>query len=223
MNRLLWVVFGLYLSVAAVGALLLARQLPRWLARENTTALMVISLFGGLHFAATAAAQGLYTGAALLLGPFALFVTGIADTLLRTTVLVTLLTLLPRAGVVALAHMVSWLLRATLFGQLDAVGFVQLVVSIGLLEALLWATGLTRHRAWLDQSINWRWARLALAFGTATGLASVLSLASAMVVYRLYYTGAYLAALVLLPGVIYPSLACGPATRFAHRLRAVQP
>lgn len=207
--------FGAGLLSAMGGWLLVAVRFRSWVGgatRELTT----VAVFGALSFVAGTASQVVGLGLASVLGPFAPFVMGLVDDAVRISLLATLLVLVPRSGVLALAILIGWLMRALALGAVHPVDAVYLGASILWLESGVAVAGLTRGA---PMSVVRLFVGLALPNAVLTGLA----LAVSMVLYRLFYADLYVLALVLGPGLLYPAVGCWFAVPFAASLRRVAP
>jgi hypothetical protein len=201
-------------ALGAVGAVVLwrtARDLPRRRADD----LALTALFASLSFVAGTVAQVIGLGFAAGLGPWGVLLTALVDDALQTAILFTLLTLRPHRGTAALATWIGWTLRAIVLGTLGPAELLILTSRVALLEGALWATGVTRGRLTP--------ARLTAALVAVQLVATATGLAQAAVFYRLSWSPAYVAALLLLPGLIYPWLAARLAAPIAASLREVAP
>ncbi len=215
--------FVVLLLASAIGWTTMATQGPRWLRSARTPELLVVGLFGSLTFVVATAAQLLGMGVAAVLGPFAPFLTGLVDDAFRTVLLATLVALYPRPGIVSLAAIVGWLLRGLALGSFHPLDLLYLGCVVTWLEGWLWFSGLTRSARWLDEGRLRRWFRLTVGFGGAQVCASATGLVASVVLYRLYYAGWYVVALLALPGFVYIALACVLAVPFAESMRRVRP
>lgn len=220
-----WVsgLFGLHLLAAALGWLLILRGLPRWLRRARTAELTTVAVFATLTFVVAAAAAVITSAAGALLGPFQTFFTNLLDDALQYALLATLVALLPRPGVVAMAVLVAFLMRGIALGGFDPASVALLPGRIFWLEVCLWLAGITRSSRWLDEGRARRWLRLGAGFATASACSAAGALVTQMALYRLHYAGWYLVAVVLGPGFLYVWAACGLATGFSESLREVEP
>jgi hypothetical protein len=211
--------FLVSLVAAAVGLLGTLRRVGPWLRASPTSDLTTIALFASVQFVLGLASQLFATVATTLICPFAPLITCLADDALRAAITATLVTLLPRPGVVTTSLVVGYLLRVLALGSFTPVDAIWLGASITWLEGSLWLAGITRSPAWRDQGRAARWARLSLGIG----LASVLSAASAFAVhvllYRLFYATWFVAMVLALPSFAYIVLACAIAVPFAESLR----
>ncbi len=209
--------FALALLGGAAGLLLLGLRLRSWLAASRTVDLVTVAVFATLSFLVSGASTLVAAAVAAVLGPFAIFVTNLLDDALRYALLATLVVLLPRPGVAALSVILVWLMRGVALGAFTPIDAVTVGAQVFWLEAALWAFGVTR-----GEPRPPRWLPLAGAFGLASALTTVTGLAVAMVLYRLYYAGWYVAAVLAGPGLIYVWIACALAVGFAASLRRVE-
>jgi hypothetical protein len=204
--------FGLGVLSAVGGWILVAVRFRSWVAGP-TRQLTTIAVFGTLSFVLGAVSQVVGLGLGTVLGPFAPFVLGLVDDVVRMALLAALLTLVPRAGTLSLALLLGWLMRAVVLGAAHPVDAVYLGASVLWLEAGVWATGLSRGR--LDV------LRLIVGLALPNAVLTALALAVSAVVYRLFYADLYLVALVVGPGLLYPAVGCVLAVPFARSLREV--
>lgn len=214
--------FAAVLLSMFAGLVLLALRLRPWLRATSTSELVTIALFANLMFFFSAASHLVGLGAATVLGPFSSLVTGLLDDAFRFALLATLVTLLPRPGVVTLAILVHYLMRALALGGFQVTDPVLLASAVLWLEGGLWLCGITRSGAWRDESALRRFARMATAFGVASVVSVAVGLVVAAVLYRLYFAGWYVALLLVVPGLLYTVVACWLATGFAASLRRVE-
>jgi len=215
---------GLTLVAATAGVgWLFSGRLRRWLAAARTSELTTIALFGALSFAVSAVSQLVSMVLSALLGPFSIFALGIVDDALRTALWATLITLLPRPGVMSVSLVVGYLLRLLALGSMGPVDLLFLGSGMAWNEGCLWVAGLTRGGAWREEPRLRRALRLGLGFGVASALGTASNLALGASFYRLFYAWWYALALIALPGFLYSAAAAGLATRFADGLRRVEP
>lgn len=219
-----WVALGFALALIAaclgVGSALVG--LPRWLRTWSTGDLTTIAVFATLGFVVTAATALLSSGVAALLGPFSMLVTGLVSDCLRSALLATLVVLLPRRGTATVFLLIGWLMQGVALGAFSPTDFVFVGSRIFWLEGFLWLAGLTRGTAWRDGSALGRFLRLSCGFAGASLLSMAGSIASQIVLFRLYYAAWFVALMLALPGFTYDVLACLLATSFAASLRKVQ-
>ena len=219
-----WVSVGFLLALlgAVGGTGLVLRGVRRWIGDARTADLTTIAVFATLAFIVGTAAAVVAGVAGAVLGPFQTFVTNLLDDALRYALLATLVTLLPRPGVAALSLLITWLMRGVVLGGFSPVDVLFVGGQIFWLESCLWIAGLTRGDGGVDATRVRRWLRLGTGFATASLLTALSGLALSMVLYRLYYAGWYVAALLALPGFLYVWIACWWAAGFAGSLRAVE-
>ena len=213
--------FGLSLLAGFLGSGLIVLRLRAWLTGFRTADLVTIAVFATLAFLVSGASAVVSAAVGSLLGPFQIFVTNLADDVLRYALLATLVTLLPRPGVAGLTVLLTWLMRGVALGAFSPVDLVYVGSSVLWLEGGLWAVGVTRGAAWVDGAPLLRWLRLGAAFGLASVLTSMTGLVVAMVLYRLFYADWYVVAVLAGPGFLYVWIACWLGTGFASSLRRV--
>ena len=219
-----WSTAGLVLASMAslLGWLWLGLRLRERIRALATSQLVTIGLFGALTWVAGAVLQVVGLGVSTLLGPFAPLLTGIPDDALRACLLGTLLTLIPRRGVAALATCVGFTMRGLTTGAFHPVDLLYLGSTVFWLESWLWASGVTRGEAWREQSGRWVWARLAMALGGSNVCGMATGLVVSVAFYRLYYADWYVALMLALPGFAYVVVGCALAVPFARSLRRVE-
>ena len=208
-------------GVSLAGAGLLTLRLRRWLARP-TSELVTVALFASLMFVVGAASQLVGLGISAILGPFSGLFTALIDDALRYALLATLIGLLPRPGVAALATLIVFLLRGMALGSLDPVGVVYVLARVAWLEGALWACGLTRGTSWLDRPRATRLLVVTLGFSLAAVCSAATGLVLHVVLYRLFLAPWYVAMILLGPNLLYVALACWLATGFGDALRRVE-
>lgn len=214
--------FGAALLATASGYALLAVRGRRWLDRR-TSELVTIALLASLTFVVGAAFQVLGTGLATVLGPFAPLVTGLPDHAFRACLLGTLVTLVPRPGVLAIATGVGFAMRGLALGSFHPVDLMYVGSAVFWLETWSWAAGITRVIGWVDEPRARRWVRLGLGLGLANVCATATALVLSVVLYRLYFAAWYVALILAVPGFLYVLVGCWIALDFAAALRRVEP
>lgn len=215
-----WVAAGFGLSVLGSvfgGAVMLVHG-RRFLAASRTVELATVGSFCAATFVVATASQVAAMGVGALLGPFTPLVFGLFDDTFRTVLLAGLVALVPRPGVVALATAVGWTLRGLVLGSLHPLDLLYLGSATFWLEGCLWLAGVSTGH-WLTVGPRSQWFRLGFGFGVGQLLTAALGLATSAVLYRLYWSPAYAAAMIGLPGFLYVLLAVEPARRFALALR----
>ena len=215
---------GLIAAVLAalLGTGLLAVRGRRWLTERATSELMTIALFGAMTFLISVAGRLLGSGVSALLGPFSSFLTGMVDDALRYALFATLLVLIPRRGVGALAVLVGWLLNGLALGSFSVTDILFVGGRIFWLESLLWLSGITRDSGWLHEGPLKRWLRLSVAFGLSSALTNATGLVLHVTLYRLFLADWYVAGIVGGPGFLYIVVACALAVPFSDSLRRIQ-
>jgi hypothetical protein len=209
--------------LAALGGLAwTARRLRAWLDGAATSELMTIALFGAALFVVGTASDVLSLGVAVALGPFGSLLTGLVQDVGRTALLATLLVLLPRPGILALALWTGWVGRCLTTGGFSVVDVIYTGATVVWMEGGAWLAGLTRGGGWREESTaRQRW-RMVLAFGGSGALTTLSGLWLHVILYRLYFADWYLAMQALIPGALYAGVACWLAQPFAASLRRVE-
>ncbi|MBN2797762.1 MAG: hypothetical protein JXX28_01325 [Deltaproteobacteria bacterium] len=219
-----WLAGGLAVTLlgAALGLAWLGLGLRRWLRERSTSELMTVALFGTLAAVLTATSRLLLSGVGAALGPFSPLVVGLLDDVLRTALVATLLSLLPRRGVAALGVLVGWLVQLLLLGSFLPTDLIFVGARVAWLEGGLWLAGITRPTGWRDASPLGRWARLSLGLGVASVLSTGGGLVLHMTLFRLWFAPWYVAMVLLLPGFAYVLVGVALAVPFAESLRRVE-
>jgi hypothetical protein len=190
--------------------------------RVGVEGLVTIGLVAGLHFAVTY--TSMIGGIALrtLLGPLAIFITGIGDEAIPCLLLAVLLTLYPRPGTLMLTNLTSFVLNCVFGGFFGLFTVVFVTVSIVLGESALAlarvTTGpsLAEPRATPTASIV---ARLALGVGLANALPYPAQYGLSMAMYRMHYETWYVIAVTLGPGLAYGAIGAAAGTHLGYKLR----
>jgi hypothetical protein len=214
--------FAASLLVFLGGVALVVTRLRRWLEAAATSELMTIALFGSATFLVGTAADLVAMGIGAVLGPLSSILTGLLSDLGRYTLLATLISLLPRPGTLTLAILTGWILRGFTVGAFAPVDLLYTGTSIAFAELFAWAAGLTRGGAWRDEPLGARWARLSIGFAGASVATILAALWMHIILYRLFFADWYIALQVLVPGLLYTTLACRVAAGFAASLRRVE-
>ncbi len=188
--------------------------------------LATIGLISGLHFAVSYASviAGYAIGA--VLGPFYVFVAGVTDEGVPKLLLAVLVVLLPRPGVVALSMLTVFVLNGLASGQFGLVSVLFVAASIVLNEGLLAMFGITTGTGSARAGINSRAsliARVALAIGLANGAKMYVQYCLFELLYRLEFAAWYVAAVTLVPGLLYGTIGAGLGAALGYRLRRTAP
>jgi hypothetical protein len=153
--------------------------------------------------------------------PVLIFVVGVTDEGLPSLLLAVLVVLLPRPGVAALSMLTVFALNGIVSGQFGLISVLFIAVSIALNESLLAALGVTVRSG--DTYSPWKGgesrARVALAIGIANGAAMFVQYCLFEVLYQLAYDPWYVAAVTLVPGLLYGTIGAGLGAALGYRLR----
>jgi hypothetical protein len=209
------------LALAGCGACLAAGFGHRAAARLSVEQLAAIGLVAGLHFGVSYTAR---VGGALLgvLGPLAVFVSGVADEGLAALLLAVAVTLAPRPGTFALSTLAVFLLNALASGQMGLVDVLFVALSATLGEGALALAGVTTTSAAKRPAVRAPAAlvlRVAVALGLANAATLALQFCLSSVLLRLYFAPWYIVAVALVAGLLYGGLGAAAGTRLGYRLR----
>jgi hypothetical protein len=213
--------FAAALACSLVGWVGLLRGARGFLQRTSTADLVTIAMFTATAFAVGATLQVVGLVFAALLGPFAPFLMGLPDDAFRVVLLATLLTLMPRPGVLAMATAIGFVMRGLVLGSFHPVDLLYVGSVISTHELCLWLSGVTRRPGWREERPGWRWLRLTLGLAVPNAVCSGLGLATTAILYRMWYADWYVAALVGLPGLCYAAIGCWLAVPIASGLRRI--
>lgn len=218
---------SLVVAISLVGSLAAWCLLP-WTGRRvlrgmSVESLTTISLFSGAHFLVAYAARWSGDVLAGLTGPFAVFLAGVGNEGLTSILVAALLVLVPRVGVIALSSLTVFALQAMFTGQLGLVDLLMVTISILVQETLAWLFGITRAgqaaASPRDRATFGYAARMALAIGLGNAIALYAQFCLVTVLYRLFFAAWYIAAVVLLTGLIYGGLGAAAGAVLGVRLR----
>ena len=213
--------FGVAVLTSLGGYLLLWLRGGRWMREMRTTDLVTVALFGSLTYVVATTLQVVGMGISSFLGPFAPFVMGLADDAFRACLLGTLIALLPRPGIAALATLIGFLMRGLTLGAFHPVDLLYVGSAVLWLEGWLWVSGCTRGAGWLSGGRAAQWVRLSVGLGLSNLCATATGLAISVVLYRLFLADWYVALILLLPGFLYVLIGTWLAVDFAAALRQV--
>ncbi len=180
-------------AVMILGIFLFARFHQLIFSRFSTKQLILIALFGTTIFVAVSVPATLFSNLiSALLGPIAFLVTGLMSEMLYYCLLTSLLTLLPKPGVIALVSSVRLLLGGVTLGLFNPMVLVYTVVSVLLLEIGFQITRNGRNVL-----------LLALAFGVCDVLAVYVEFQLSMALYRLFYAEWFILTRLVVDGFTY--------------------
>lgn len=219
-----WVSLGLLGSILAAvsGSTMLLARSRSWLGRARTSELLTIALFSSLSFIVGMVGRLLTMAVSTLLGPFAILVSGLVDDVLRTALLATLLSLLPRPGTLALFVVTTWLLSGLALGSFTPSDLIFVGARVFWLEGLAWLMGLTCGTAWLEQGRFVRFLRLSTVLGGASVMTSAIGMVLSVTLYRLHLAGWYVGLMLALPGFAYVLAGVALSLPFSASLRRLR-
>ena len=210
------------LSIAGL-ALFLARH-RRIFAAFRVSELVLIALFATMTFVLV-----IFPGSLLgpvfsaVAGPFGFLIQGIFFEVLRVLVLVTLLVLVPRVGTVTLVSIVRYLIGGLAFGGFTPVDLFYLGASVILMEAALYAGGVTSKRGLLRRrDIGFAtFVYVALLMGLVNGATQYVTYCLNISFYRLYFADWFIWLSVLVSGFLYAAAGTLPGLKLGLRLRRI--
>jgi hypothetical protein len=203
--------------VAAIAALCIASSVIAWcltpwagrriVKQIGVEGLTTIAVLSGVHFIVAYASRLVGYVLAGVSGPFAVFLAGIGNEGLASLVVAALVVLVPHVGVIALSSLTVFSMQAMFSGQLGFVDLLMVSVSIIVQESFAWLLGVTRGSAISD----WRRdraslgivARVGLAIGLGNAMALYAQFCLVQTLYRLYFAAWYIAAVVVVTGLVY--------------------
>jgi len=188
----------------------------------GTEGLVTIGLVAGLHFVVTYTSMIVGVALRTLLGPMAIFITGIADEGIPCLLLAILLTLYPRPGTLMLTNMASFVLNCVFGGFFGLMTVLYVTVSIVLGEGALALMRVTTGPSLRETRRAPPWTtvtRVALGVGLANALPFPAQYGFSMALYRMHYGTWFIVAVTLFPGLIYGMLGAAVGTSLGYKLR----
>jgi hypothetical protein len=214
---------ALGLALVAWGAAALGGL--RFCDRLGNRALVMLALVAALQLVASY--LGRLVGSVLfgVLGPFSIFISGVADEGLPCLLLAIALVLAPRPGVALVVNLTLWTLMIPLTGLVGVVDAVFVTVSIVVHEALLAAGRVTTGPALRQPRPTPSAAiivRLALAIGCANGTSLALQYGLSQSLFRLQFADWFVLTAAT-AAAVYGALGAAAGTVLGYRLRRVAP
>lgn len=209
------------LGLSLVGWIVIALGFSRIVTGVGNEGLAIIGLFAGLQFVVSFAAAVADTAFYVIAGPLSPFIAGLGDEGARCLLLATLITILPRPGVLMLSSVTVALLNAIVSGNLNM--SVPLFVAVGAMtgEVFLAVLGVTTGNAFQSprQSPSWSIVvRMATAIGVTNGVKLFLQFSLYFLIFRVPYSVVYITA-VAGTGLVYGALGAVLGTFVGYRLR----
>jgi hypothetical protein len=142
---------------------------------------------------------------------------------LRVLVLVTLLVLVPKPGTVTLVSIVRYLIGGLVFGGFTPVDLFYLGTSVVLLEAALYAAGVTRANGLLRRRDVPLRSMIVVVLVMALANAAVQYVTYCLNIsfYRLYFAEWFIWLAVALDGFLYAAVGAVPGLRLGLRLKRI--
>jgi hypothetical protein len=222
-RKMSWASVGatLYAVVITLGVsmFLVARQRTLF-TRFKTRWLILIALFGSAKFLTSVVPRFLFTELFNgLLGPFAVFATGIFSQI-SCLLVMALVVLIPLPGVVTLSMLMSMVLFC-LIGSFNPVVVLFMMVSMTTMEIALYLTGFTRGKYTARPAGGRALVTAGLGMGTAAAFATFVDYNLYMLLYRLYYAKWYILANVLVVGFVYTAVFAPAGVLLGNKLKRV--
>ena len=123
-----------------------------------------------------------------LLGPFSFLATGLFFGVIQYMLWGSLITLVPKKGMMTLVMTVRLLLGGVMLGNISAVSLMAVFVHASLTELFLWLAGCTRGK----EGATMNPFALAAAFVVSDVMSTCFNFESAIFLYRLYYATWYI-------------------------------
>lgn len=205
-----------------IAVLLVAWRGRRVVAGIGVEGLATIGMMAAVQFAAAYVFRiGTHVLAGLL-GPFAIFVTGLGNEGVSGMLMAATITLVPRVGAASLTLATLWLLNSLFTGQFGLVDIEFVILSCLACELTLALLGVTTTSQIRRPARHAPWSmvlRVALALGSAKALALYLDLCLVQVLYRLYFAPWYVLAVALCVGLGYGATGAAAGTVLGYQLR----
>ncbi len=209
------------IGVALVMGIFLVLRRPVLLRRFKTRWLILIALFGSAKFLVSLVPRiflnELFNG---LLGPFAVFATGLIREGITSLFVMALVVLVPLPGVVALSMLMSMVLTC-LMGGLSPVIILFMVVAMSTSEIALYLTGFTRANGSSLAATKKALVLAALGMGAAGAFAVFVDYHLYMLLYRLYYADWFIRANIVIVGFLYTAIFAPAGVILGQKLQKV--
>lgn len=205
-----------WMGIASVG--------NRVTSRIGVSGLAMIGLVSAIHFAIAVTSRMGGQVVSAVIGPFAVFVNGIGDEGFPCLLSAVLVALRPKVGTLTLSLLSVFLLMVVTSGTLGLTALIFVSTSVALHEGLCAllrvTTGNDRYAASAKIPTGWM-LRAALAISLANALALYAQFAFFRQLYRLQFSDWYVAAVVLINGLLLGFIGSVFGARLGYRLRSV--
>ncbi|GAB6145880.1 hypothetical protein JCM12294_33190 [Desulfocicer niacini] len=209
--------YAIILTLGISGFLVFGNRLI--FSRFKTRWLILIALFGSAKFLLSLVPKffltDLFNG---LLGPFAVFATGVFREGLTYLFIMALVVLIPFPGVVTLSVLMSLTLFC-LLGSFNPVVILFMMVSMSTMEVTLYLTGFTRQHAPNFTRTNKALFLAAFGMGIASAFAIFVDYNLYMLLYRLYYANWYIWANIIVVGFLYTAIFAPAGVMLGNKLK----
>jgi len=198
----------------------LLRKQKELLKKYKTKWFILISLFGTATFV-TVNIPGtiLMDLAHAFLGPFSFLLTGFFNQIVLYMLLISLITLIPRPGVIFLLTCVRILLNGIILGHFTPVTVLFYFSGAFLLEMALYLTGVTRKGKISENKFSY--FILAVACGIADVISSYLNFQASIFLYRLYYAQWYINMYLLIDALCYTGIGVWAGLLLGKQLKKI--
>lgn len=188
--------------------------------------LAMIALVASLHFCVSYVSRIAGNALGMLIGPFNIFAEGLASEGLACLLLAVAVTLIPKPGALAISNLAVFLLNALFTGQFGLVELLFVTVSAALGEICLAAAGVTTGRSFRKPAAKvsaLAVCQIAAAIGLANAGTLYAQFCLSQVLFRLFYSAWYVAAVALLTGLVYGAAGAALGALLGGELRRTLP
>jgi hypothetical protein len=206
-----------------IAAVVFGKRCVRAIGAEG---LAMIALVAGMHFGVSYASRLGGNVLGTFMGPFSIFIEGLGGEGLACLLLAAAVTLIPKPGSLAVSSLAVFLLNALFTGQFGLVEVLFVTVSVALGETCLALAGVTTAGGFRRPSPTAHPVsvlQMALAIGLANAGTLFAQFCLSQVLYRLFFSAWYMAAVALITGLLYGAVGAGLGTLLGWELRRTLP
>lgn len=217
-------------AVALLGFIALIAFRKRLLGGFSSRDFILIALYAAVAFSLVSVPSTVaYNILHAVMGPFSFLLTGIFSEVIFYLLAMSLATLVPRPGVLALFVITTYLLGGLILGNFTATSIILYPTQAVILELALFLSGLYDRDAALSDAANAAAHRYSLSrllwvagvFAAADAAISYISFNLSIFVYRLYYADWYILSYVFISGFLYTFISVPLGLKMGQRLRHV--
>jgi hypothetical protein len=194
----------------------------RWI-KHNTNELARVGVLSGLHFAVSYVSQIASFALYGVLGPFSVFITGVADEGFTCLLRAVTVALVPRFGTLTLSSLTVFALNCIFSGQFALASLALVLASVTLGEGVLAIAGVTTG-GWIHRPRAAPTAALvavvAAAIGVTDAVKYYVQFYLVRVLYEQRYDDWYVDAVVLVTALGYGTLGAAAGVVLSVRLRS---